>query len=155
VDATEISKAVAAWVVEVCPEVNNAYKYDPARIEHALPIAIVEAHDEEDAASDPRLGLAISDVGIEQAVLHVTRLSIELVVDEKPAGEATAKLEGFVAALAAALRAERAAGEITLAGRVEAVSPFWQANYEPPFIQFEGGVKGRRASFSLAVAELS
>lgn len=152
--ATEVAEAVAAWIVEVCPEVNNAYDFDPAQIEHKLPIAIADVPDEGDQPNDPGLGLAISDVGIEQAALHVVRVSVELVVDQKPADEATRKLEGFVGAMAAAIRAERDSGEITFGGRVYGASPYWQANYEPPFIQFEGGVKGRRASFSLAVAEL-
>lgn len=155
-DATEAAKALTAWAAEVCPDLNNAYDHDVNRIQHALPVALAAIGDEEDTSSEPRLGIEVSDVGLEQATLHVMRFTLELLVSDVPADAAAAEqLEGFVAALAGAIRAERDTGEITLGGRVEAASPFWQASYEPPFVEFDDGTKARRASFSLALAELT
>ena len=153
-DATEAAKALTEWAAATCPDLNNAYDYDPSSIQHALPVAVAGISDEEDTASEPRLGIEVSDVGIEQAALHVMRFTIELLVKDTPADAAAEQLEGFVGSLAAALRAERDTGEITLGGRVQAASPFWQASYEPPFVEFDDGTKARRASFSLALAEL-
>lgn len=151
-NATEISKAVVDWATEVCPEINSVYDLDVASIGHSLPVALASVIEEGDSASRPDLGLEISDLSIDQAVLHTAAVSIEFLVDHDD--EASDKLEGFIGALAAAIRAERDSGEITLAGRVEGASPFWQAGYEPPLLEFDDTTFARRAAFQLTVAEL-
>lgn len=154
-DATEAADALVAWVEEVCTDVNKAYDHDPATIADSLPVALASVGNEEDTLSDPRLGLAIADQGLEQAALHIQRSNIELLVPPNPPTEATEALQGFVAALAKEMRRElREEGQITLGGRVEAASPFWAASYEPPFLEFDDGTTARRAVFSLAIAEL-
>lgn len=153
-DATEAAKSVTEWAVATCPELSNAYDHNPNRIQHALPVALAGASDEGDTPADPQLGIEVAEIGLEQATVHVLRFTIELMVEPDPADTAAEQLEGFVAALAAAIRAERDSGEVTLGGRVDAASPYWQAAYEPPFVEFDDGVTARRATFSLAVAEL-
>jgi hypothetical protein len=151
--ATEVAKAVIDWASETCPDLNSIYGLDEDQIRDALPIAFAVMAEEADSGSRPDLGLEITDLGIDQAVLHTVGVSIELLVDDDE--EATEKLEGFVAALLAAKREEmKASGSITLGGRVQGASPFMTASYEPPFAVFDDATKARRASFSLTVAEL-
>ena len=153
-DATEAAKALVEWAVEICPTLTSVYDYDPASIDAALPVALAGIAEEEDSAGDPRLGIVI-DQAPEQAVLHTMRASIEFVVDKDPAEGAAEQLEGFVNALAEALRAEwRNGGTPTLGGRFEAASPYWQGSYAPPLFEFDDGTIGRRAAFALVVAEL-
>ncbi len=148
-NATEAAAALSEWASDTCDGLNNAYNHDPATISHALPIATAGVTTEAVVRSDPTLGIAITDLGIEQANVHVLRSTILLIVDETPGEEAAQELEGFVAELAAALKSDE-----TLGGRVTAASPFWSASYEPPFIEFDDATKGRVAYFSLAIAEL-
>jgi hypothetical protein len=149
VDATEVAAALSEWASETCADLNNAYNHDPKTISHALPIATAGVTNEAVVQSDPTLGIAIADLGIQQASLHVLRSTILLIVDETPGEEAAQQLEGFVAEMAAALKVDE-----TLGGRVPGASPFWSATYEPPFIEFDDTIKGRAAYFSLVVAEL-
>lgn len=152
-DATEISKAVVEWATETCPDLNSIYDQDVVEILDALPVCYAEMLDEEDAPAKPGLGLAITEFGLEQATVHATSLKLEFLVDDD--GAANEKLEGFIAALANALRAEAATGDDpTLGGRVMAAPPFWSASYDPPFAVFDDNVKARRAEFRLVVAEL-
>lgn len=148
-DATEASVTLVEWAVETCADLNNVYECDPARIQHALPIAVADIGEEAVVRSDPTLGIEIADLGLEQGNLHVLRSSIALMVDDTADDSAAKELEALVAKLGAAIATDE-----TLGGRVHAVSPFWRASYEPPFVEFDDGTKGRMATFSLAIAEL-
>jgi hypothetical protein len=149
VDATEVAKAVAAWASDTCEDLNNAYEYDPAKISHALPVAIAGVTAENVTSSDPTLGIPFAALGIDQATLHILRVDMMLMVEQTPTDAAAEQLEGFVRDLAASLAADP-----TLGDRVSAASPYWGASYEPPFLKFDDGTEGRAATFSLAVAEL-
>lgn len=153
-DATEITKALVGWAVETCPDLNSVYDHEASSITNALPIAMAAVSDERDANEASGLGLEVADLGIQQAVLHVTNASLEFLVPPDDERGASERLQGFVAALAGAIRAEMRTGQITLGGRVDFCSPFWQAGYEPPFVIFDDGNKARRASFTVALAEL-
>jgi hypothetical protein len=148
-DANEIADALVEWALETCPDLNGSYDHDPDSKTQPLPDVAAVVGGEGDSQSDPTLGLEIADFGLQETTLHTTRASLVLMVDPGDGAEATEQLQGFVSALAATLRADR-----TLGGRVRAASPFWQASYEPPFVEFDDGTKGRVATFSLAVAEL-
>lgn len=148
-DATEAADALVEWATDTCSNLRGSYDHDPDSKTQPLPDVAAYVTTESDSASDPLLGLDFATFGIEQANVHVLRATLLLMVDPSDAGAATAQLQGFVADLAASLRADG-----TLGGRVPAASPFWQASYEPPFVKFEDGTEGRVASFSLAIAEL-
>lgn len=149
-DSTEAAKAAAEWAEATCDGLTNAYSHDPSRILDALPIATASASRESVLANDPRLGIEIADFGIEQADLHTMQVEILLLVRPEPADEASAQLESFVSALRLSLAADP-----TLGGRVMSASRYWDANYEPPFLEFDDGTTARAATFSLAVAELT
>ena len=153
-DATEAAKALVGWATEVCPTLKSIYDHEPQSITSAVPFAMAAVADEEDSGGDSQLGISV-DEPIEQAVLHIMRARIELCVDPSDPEAAAEALEGYVNALAAAMRAEaRTVGAITLGGRVQTTSPFWRAEYLPPFLEFEDGTRFRRATFALAIAEL-
>lgn len=146
-DATQAADALVAWVLDTCPDLRGSYDHDPDSKTQPLPDVVACVTDESDGASDPLLGLDFATFGIEQANVHVIQARLVLMVE--PEERATEELQGFVAALAASLRADR-----TLGGRVPAVSPAWQASYDPPFVKFDDGTEGRFATFTLAIAEL-
>lgn len=148
-DATEAAKALTEWAVETCPELTNAYSHNADSISAALPVAVASVGTESGTDNDPRLGIEIADFGIEQADLHVMTVDILLMVQPKPTDIADEELRGFVRELRAALKADE-----TLSGRVPAASRFWDASYEPPYMEFDDGTVGRVATFSLAIAEL-
>jgi hypothetical protein len=149
VDATEVADALVEWATETCPTFKGSYDHDPDAKTQPLPDVAAFVANESEGASDPTLGLEIADFGIQQANLHTLRATLLLMVEPDDAGAATEQLQGFVRDLAASVRADR-----TLGGRVPATSPFWQASYEPPFVEFDDGTKGRAATFSLVIAEL-
>ena len=148
-DATQVADALVEWAIEILPDLKGTYDHDPDSKTQPLPDLAASVASEETRANDPTLGLPFADLGIEQATLHSLRASLLLMVDPEDAGAATEQLQGFVAALAASVGADP-----TLGGRVPAVSPFWQASYEPPFVEFDDGTKGRAATFSLVITEL-
>lgn len=148
-DANQIAEALVEWALETCPELQGSYDHDPDSKTQPLPDVAAVVGSEGDAPSDPSLGLEIADFGLQNATLHFTRASLFLMVDPGDGDAASEELRGFVGALARALRADR-----TLGGRVMSVSPVWQGSYEPPFVEFDDGTKGRIATFSLTVAEL-
>src|SRR5262249_18784102 len=138
------------WATKTCPTLTNAYDHDPSRIAHALPVAAAGVESEVMTKNDPTLGIAVVDVGLEQADVHVIRSTLLLLTHDEPADAVTAELEGSVAALAASLKADD-----TLGGRFPAVSRYWSANYEPPFMEFDDATKARVASFTVTIAELA
>lgn len=148
-DAIEADKALVAWAMDTCSELSNGYDHDPNQIVDALPIVTASVSEEAVVASDPTLGLAIAEIGLDQAPLHVMRSTLLLMVAPEPADAADDQLKAFVAKLAASLK-----GDQTLGGRVPSASPYWRAPYDPPYVEFDDGTKGRAAYFSLAIAEL-
>jgi hypothetical protein len=149
VDATQVADALVAWAIDTLPDLQGTYDHDPDSKTQPLPDLAASVASEETRASDPTLGLPIADLGIEQATLHSLRASLLLMVDPGDAGAATEQLQSFVRDLRKAVEADR-----TLGGRVPAVSPYIQASYEPPFVEFDDGTKGRAATFLLVIAEL-
>lgn len=148
-DSTQLADALIDWALKTCPTLEGSYDHDPDSKTQPLPDVAAFVGTEGDAESDATLGLDIALQGLEQATVHWMRATLMLMVDPEDAGGATEQLQGFVRDLATSLRADR-----TLGGRVPAASPIWQASYEPPFVEFDDGTKGRAATFSLAIAEL-
>lgn len=148
-DAIDAADALVEWALATCPDLKGSYDHDPSSKTQPLPDIAASVTAEEDTSSEPTLGLETADVGIQQADIHVMRATLLMMVDPEPAQDATEQLQGFVRDLAASLRTDQ-----TLGGRVSAVSPRWQASYDPPFVQFDDGTEGRAAYFSLAIAEL-
>lgn len=148
--ATEAAEALVAWASATCEDLNSAYDYDPQRISAALPVATAAVESEAVVRSDPTLGIEVADLGIEQAGVHTMRSTLALLVDPSDDEAAARQLEGFVADLAAALKADTTLGE-----RVTACAPYWSASYEPPFLEFDDGTKARVAYLTVTLAELA
>jgi hypothetical protein len=148
-DASRVADALVEWAIDTLPDLKGTYDHDPDSKTQPLPDLAVSVASEETRASDPTLGLPLADLGIEQATLHSLRASLLLMVDPEDAGVATEQLQDFVRDLREAVKADQ-----TLGGRVFLASPYIQASYEPPFVEFDDGTSGRAATFSIVITEL-
>lgn len=149
-DATQASAALEAWAKATCPDLVGSYHHNPSRKTAPLPDVAASCGSEQVRRNAPELGIAVVDQGLEQADVHVLNMEMLLMAPPEPAAAATAQLQTFVAQLSAALLADD-----TLGGRVVGASRYFQASYDPPYIEFDDGTKGRCCFFNFAVAELA
>lgn len=148
-DATQVAEELVAWAVETCPDLDGSYAFNPETKDQPLPDVAAIVENEGELPSDPTQGLDLALQAIEQANVHRFSASLMLMVPPDDADAATKQLQGFVADLKDALKADR-----TLGQRVTAASPVWFASYEPPFVEFDDTTKARVATFSLVISEL-
>lgn len=149
-DANELADALVAWAKEACPDIASAYNHSPSRKKDPLPDVAASIASESIRRNAPELGIAIVDLGLEQADVHVLSAELLLMVKHEPAQTATEQLQTFVAQLRASLEADD-----TLGGRVPAASRYFAATYDPPYIEWDDGTKARCAFVSITVAELA
>lgn len=140
-DSDQAAEKLAEWALATCPDLNAAYEEDPESKTAPLPDVAVVITSEGVTDRDPSTAIQL-----EQLDLHVYRAKLLLMVE--PDEGATDALQGFVKALGDSLKADQ-----TLGGRIPAASPYWDANYDPPFFEFDDGTEGRIADFSLTIAE--
>lgn len=146
---SQIVTAVVAWVAATIPAVAaNTYDYLPAGKAKGLPDVAVEIVTSEIAQEDPDF----RGLGIQQVILHVRRLAISFMVeasmDEAAARAAQLQLRTFVDALTASVMADH-----TLGNRVPLASPYIVVDYEPAFVEYADGTRGREATVQMSVAE--
>lgn len=144
--ATDIADGLVAWALAVLPELEGSYDYPAGERDQALPDIAAEVHEEENVAANPGLDDEITS-GFEQADVRGYTCAVLLVVDPTDPQAASHQLYDFIDRLAYAIRADQ-----TLGGRVLRCSRNWKASYEPPFVEFEDGSKGRLATLTLSVA---
>lgn len=146
----EAVDAVVAWVVEHLPVLtDNTYNYVPAGKAKELPDVIGDLAGESIRQDDPDFPLT----GLQQVAIRRFDIGLSFMVesgaDEEGAAEATGQLRAQVETLAMALLQDS-----TLGGRVDLASPFvFEADYTPPFVEYEDGTRGREATVHLAIAE--
>lgn len=147
---TELVQAILAWVVEHVPEVDGStYDYMPAGKAKGLPDVAAEIVSTEIAQRDPDFPLG----DIQQVALKIRRLGLSFMVasgvDEAGSRAATLELRTFVDRLSGALIDDH-----TLGGRVQLASPYLIVDYQPAFVEYADGTRGRQMTAQLAVAEL-
>lgn len=146
---TEIVTAVVAWVADTIPEVAaNTYDYIPSGKAKGLPDVAVDIVTTEVVREDPDFQL----MALQQVVLSIRRMGLSFMVsagvDEADARNATLQLRTFVDRMRAALLEDH-----TLGGRVPLASPFLLVDYEPAFVEYADGTRGREVTVQMAVAE--
>lgn len=144
-----VVEAVVAWIAEVVPAVAaNTYTYLPAGKAKGLPDVAVDIVTSEIVREDPDFQM----MALQQVVLQVRRLALSFMVEsgvtEEQAKAATDTLRSFFDALVAGVLADH-----TLGGRVALASPFLTVDYEPAFVEYADGTRGREMTVQLAVAE--
>lgn len=145
----EVVEAVVEWVAEIVPAVaENTYTYLPAGKAKGLPDVAVDIVTSEIVREDQDFQL----MALQQVVLHVRRLALSFMVEsgvtEEQAKGATDTLRSFFDALVAGALADH-----TLGGRLALASPFLTVDYEPAFVEYADGTRGREMTVQLAVAE--
>lgn len=140
-----ISDALIAWAVEECPQILGTYSHPHAEKESPFPDIAAEIQQsrvlQNDEENFPRFS-------IEQILLRVHRFSLMFVVDPDNPEVATQQLETIIDTLTQAMISDDSLG-----GRVPSVSPLSDATYEPPFIEFADGTRGRLATLEILVAD--
>jgi hypothetical protein len=150
VDGTEVAAALVQWAKDTCPELKGAYDFDPPAKTQPLPDVAASVASEEVRRNAPELGLAVTDLGLEQADVHVVHATMLLMVPPDPPEVAAELLQSMFNALRLSVAADD-----TLGGRVPAASTYLSVSYDPPYVEFDDGTKGRAAFVSIAVAELT
>lgn len=150
-DTQDIAVAVRDWLADVNPEVIGKYEFAPPGKDQGLPDVAVEVrHESVQLDSDPRLP-QVPDV--QQAVLRVYEVEASFMVDQgvvtQDAADAGAMLRRFVDQTVIALH-----GDTTLGGRVQYASPLVEADFEPKFVRYEDGTRGRMVRVDLVIGEL-
>jgi hypothetical protein len=146
---TELVQAVLAWVVETIPEVaDNGYDYIPAGKAKGLPDVAIDIVTNEIKLDDPEFRL----LALQQVAVDIRRLGMSFMVsageDEADARAATLELRTFVDRVKAAVFADH-----TLGHRVAAASPLLLVDYEPAFVEYSDGTRGREVTVQMAVGE--
>lgn len=148
----QIIEALKAWVAVVIPDVaGKVYIAPPASKDLGLPDCVLALLAEEpvlDGEQFPYLA------GIQQVEGYTLRFGLSFMVQvpsNDVGGEATADraVRAYAEALKMALRSDDAAlGDRELLGRAPAF------DYDPPFVQYQDGTRGREMTCALAVAQL-
>jgi hypothetical protein len=146
---SQIVEAVVAWIAEAIPEVaDNSYDYIPTGKAKGLPDVAVDIVTSEVKMDDPEFQL----LALQQVALQIRRLGMSFMVsagvDEAGARAATLELRTFVDRITAAVLADH-----TLGQRVPIASPFLLVDYEPAFVEYSDGTRGREVTVQMSVAE--
>lgn len=145
----QVVNAVVAWVADIIPEVApNTYNHIPTGKVKGLPDVAVEILTTEVKLDDPEFGLfALQQVAVDIRGLALSFM-VEAGIDEADAEAATDQLRTFVDRVKAGLLADH-----TLGNRVPAASPFMLVDYEPAFVEYADGTRGREVTVQMRVGE--
>lgn len=143
-NAQHVSESVVAWVRETIPELVSGYPFIPTMAEGALPDVVAEVEREAVLPEDPRF----PQLRIQQVWIHVFDVGVSLMVDNSDPASAAETLRGYAEALTASLLRD-----VTLGGRVDFSSPFFDFDYTGPFVERPDGVRGRELTMTMAVGE--
>lgn len=139
--ATELEEWAAA-VLSI-----NTVEHAPTRLTEVLPLVICEIKADSRRDSDPE----IPTIGnFQQTYVRARRADLLLMVDPTDSWVATQALYNYVDGLAQAIL-----DDITLGGRVHRASPYYDATYDPPEVQYADGTTARAATFSMSIGELT
>ena len=147
----QIIDALAGWVAATVPDVDGkVYKAPPAEKDLGLPDCIVALLVEDPTLDDAQFPML---AGVQQIDGYTLRFGLSFMVQVEPgmAGELAADqlVRSYAEAIKRAVRADDAAlGQRELIG----VGPSF--DYDPPFVQYQDGTRGREMTCQLAVAQL-
>jgi hypothetical protein len=141
---TQLATALESWAAGVLTI--NTVEHAPTRLQEVLPLVICEVKGDRRADRDDQLpGIAT----YQQSYVRARRAELLLMVSPEDSWAATQTLYDYVDLLGAALL------EPTLGGRVHTASPYYEASYDPPEVQYADGTTARAATFSLTIGEFT
>jgi hypothetical protein len=143
-NTVDLMRACELWAAEVVPALNT-FDYEPRSISEALPVVVADIQTDRVADTEASIpGLP----DYQQTYLRARSVDLLILVVPVPAWTAAQVLYGYVDALGAALRKDQRLGN-----RVEAVSPFYEATYDPPEVEYEDGTIARQVTFRIVAGE--
>lgn len=140
---SDIAEALESWALAVVPELNGSYDYSAAAKTQPLPDVMIEIIDVSTAVTSEELLF-----NFEQVLVHVWKVRMLLMVPPEPGDTATDLLTGFIDALQASVINDQ-----TVGGRLPLVSKEMRGSFNPPFVQFDDGTRGRVATLELTITE--
>lgn len=154
-DATEVSEALVEWALATCPELQGGYAYPPTGKNTTLPDVVAGVDSEEEKIVDERFPWS----QLQQTGVRIFDCTLSIMAEqdiapepgplaEDPGKVATDQLRGMVRALMDAKRPDA-----TLGDRVFDTDVRIRADYEPGFVEYADGSRGREVRISLTVAE--
>lgn len=139
----EMIQAVEAWAVGVVPALSS-YDHAPEELTTALPMVLAEVQlDNQQDASTELPGMA----QYQQTFLRAWTVDLVVLATPDPAWTASHALYGYVDALGGAIREG-----VVLDGMV-VMSQFYEANYDPPEVEYGDGTVARQVTIKITVGE--
>lgn len=143
-DTTDLMRACELWAASVIPALNT-YDHEPPSLGEALPLVVADI--KTDAVQDGASELP-GVAAYQQTYVRARTVDLLILVSPEPAWTAAQVLYGYVDALGAALRKDQRLGN-----RVEAASPFYEATYDPPEVEWTDGTIARQVTFRISAGE--
>lgn len=143
----EIADALTAWAVDTLPALQGSYNHPTAGKDQPLPDVAIEV-DESRISQRPEDPSLSAIFAIEQVAMRTWNVRLLLMVKPEPGEAASQQLAGFVDDLMAAVMSDG-----TLGGQVPWTSKEMRGSFQPPFVQFDDGTRGRLATLELTVGE--
>lgn len=140
----QTAEAIVEWVVATIPEIESSYDHAAERKTQPLPDVGIEITDVEIRLDDERFPL----YQIENTAVLSRQFDILLMVDPEPAQTASDLLASFADQLIVSL-----ASDFTLGGRVPAAALGLRFRFNPPFVRFDDGTKGRVTTGTIIIGE--
>lgn len=139
----DVIQAVEAWAVGVVPALSS-YDHPPEELASALPMVLAEVQlDNQQDANTQLPGMA----QYQQTFLRAWSIDLIVLSSPDPAWTASHALYGYVDALGGAIREG-----VVLEGIV-VMSQFYEANYDPPEVEYNDGTVARQVTIRITVGE--
>lgn len=141
----QIVQGVVAWALEAEPELETGYDYITGKkLGGKMPDVMVECQEDLVVKDDRRFPHS----QLQQVWLNIYRLVVSVAVDNTNQQEAARQLRRIEHSLKVSLLDDG-----TLGGRVETISPYFNFDLSPPFVEYADGTKAREMRLLLMVGE--
>lgn len=139
----EMIQAVEAWAVETAPALSS-YDHPPEELATALPMVLAEV--QRDAQQDANTELP-GMAQYQQTFLRAWTVNLIILASPDPAWTASHALYGYVDAIADAVRVGVVLNNLVV------MSQFYDANYDPPEVEYNDGTIARQVTVTITVGE--
>lgn len=147
-NAADVAEALAAWALEVVPTLTASYSYPPLEKNSDPPDVVAGVLRESKLIRDPRFPWS----NVQQIGVRVWETELSIMADQGADDAASEAATDYLRAAVDAIFASQEA-DSTLGGRVHDTGPEVQADYEPGFVVYADGSRGREVRIVLTVAE--
>lgn len=139
-ETRDIALGVEAWAADLLAI--NSYPEPPSSLGQALPLVMAEVTGDRVVQADARFQ------NYQQTLMRVWSVDMVILIAPQPEWDASQALYGYVDKISKDLRTNK-----TLGGRVPAVTPTYEASYDPPEVEYTDGTVARQVTVRLNVGE--